>query len=543
LPQQLYLAATTADGAPARCDLNLSLLPYDAPLVTLPQRIARAFPLQKIHSDAHGLARLSLPTYEALRKVTPSMPGSQSASLDQQPTLYLTARDEDGRTGSITQDLTPPAETFRITTPKSIYQPGDSIDIQIDAAEPSLPVTVQIFRHTLHGDFALATRDVALVNGHASLSVPSDQRYSGFVFIAVIALGANLREAQQNGSDDPLSTIASHALLFPRDNSLQVGIKMSAGTFAPGDQATATFNVRGPQDPDGDEAPPAPSALGIVAVDQAVEERNRTDSDFGGADTQPFFFHWRSEFEDDSVAGGFTLPNLARLDPTQPLPPGVQLAAETLLAGFHLQLDTADNVEDQNFSGAFLPILNAQLAPARAALKEFLKTHTELPTTMPELSAILAAKGIDLLALRDPWGMPYGLTPVAENNGALALTLHSNGPDKAPSTGDDFEIPLADWRWFGGRERQLRAAVADFHQRTGRFIRNLADLRNEMQAEDIRFDQWRDPWGQPFRFRFFILQTQFVVQALSSGDPNFKPRYDFERGPFISGSAQIDYTV
>ena len=547
LPQQLYLAATTADGTPAECDLNLSLLPYDAPHVTLRQRIAQAFPLQKIHTDAHGLARLSLPTYEALEKMTPAVSGSQPASPEEQPILYVAARDKNGHTGAMTQELTPPTGTFHITTPKSIYQPGDAIEIQIDAAEASLPLTVQIVRHTLHGDLTLATRDIALINGHASFSVTSDRRYSGFVFIAVIALGANLHEAQENGgydgSDDAQPRVASHALLFPRDNSLQVGIKMSAETFAPGDQATASFNISGPQDPDGDETVQAPSVLGIVAVDQAVEERNRMDNDFGGTGTQPFFFHWRSEFEDDSTAGGFTLPNLARLDPTQPLPPGAQLAAETLLAGFHLQMDTAQNVEDQNLNDAFRPILDVQLAPARAALREYLETHTELPMTMPELAVPLKTKGIDLLALRDPWGTPYGLTAVAENNGALTLTLHSDGPDKAHLTGDDFEVPFASWRWFAGHQLELKSAVVAFHKRTGRFIRTLDDLRSEMQAEGIKFNEWRDPWGQPFRYQFSIAQTQFVVQALSSGDPNYKPRYDFERGPFVAGSAEIDYTV
>ncbi len=77
-----------------------------------------------------------------------------------------------------------------------------------------------------------ATRDITLIHGHAALSLTSDhQRYSGLVFISVIALGANLRDAERenggyDGSDDSQSKVASRALLFPRiDNSLQVGIK------------------------------------------------------------------------------------------------------------------------------------------------------------------------------------------------------------------------------------------------------------------------------------------------------------------------------
>ena len=321
------------------------------------QRIARAFFLQKIHTDAHGLASLSLPTYEALQKMTPPGPGSQSASLVDEPALYVTARDKDGHTGAMTRDLTPPSATFRITTPKVIYHPGDAIEIEIDAADESLPLTVQILRHTLRGDLTLATRDITLIHGHASLSLTSDQRYSGLVFISVIALGANLRDPEENGgydgSDDSQSKVASRALLFPRDNSLQVGIKMSADTFAPGDDATASFSIRGPQELTVTK-PIRRSALGVVAVDQAVEERNRTDNDFGGADMQPFFFHWRSEFEDDSAAGGFTLQALERLDPTQPLPAGAQLAGEILLAGRHLAVETVSNEAGQD-SGKRLP--------------------------------------------------------------------------------------------------------------------------------------------------------------------------------------------
>ena len=66
---------------------------------------------------------------------------------------------------------------------------------------------MQILRHTLHGDLTLATREVSLINGHAALSVTSDQRYSGFVFIEVIAMSPKASERSRygnyNGSNDP----------------------------------------------------------------------------------------------------------------------------------------------------------------------------------------------------------------------------------------------------------------------------------------------------------------------------------------------------
>lgn len=545
LPQQLYLAATTADGLPVECDLSLSLLPFEAPHDTLLQRIRRAHLLKRVHTDIHGLARLNIPSYEDLLKIVPASSLPLSSSSDRQPTLYVAARDKDGHTGVLSEDIPRPAATFRITTSNSIYRPGDPIDIQIAAAESSLPLTVQILRRTLHGDLTLATREVSLVNGHASLSVTSDQRYSGFVFIEVIALSAKAGEPEKygNGDNDRHVTVASHGLLFPRDNSLKVGIQMSADTFAPGEQASASLSVTGPQDQDGDDSTRAPSALGIVAVDQAVEERNRTDTDFGGANPQPFFFQWRSEFEGDNVAGGFTLQSLERLDLAKPLPPGSQLAGEILLADLQLQLDIANNSEGRALSDVFRLVLDAQLSPTRTALAQYLKTHTELPITKPELATIVATTGIDFYALRDPWGAPYGITTLPENGGIFTLTLHSDGPDKLHATADDFEIPLTGWRWFAGHELDLKHAVTAFHDRTGRFVRDLADLRGEMQAEGITFDEWRDPWGQPFTFKFSIEGTQFVVSASSVGDPNFQPQYDFQKGPYIEGRAEIDYTT
>ena len=326
MPQQLYLAATTADGSPVECDLALSLLPYEAEHDTLLQRIRRAHLLQHLRTDPNGLARLDIPTYEELLKLVPAPSRPVSLTSERQPTLFVSAHDKDGHTGAFTEDIPRPTGAFRITTPNSIYRPGDPIDIQIAAVESSLPLTVQILRHTLHGDLPLATREVSLINGHASLSVTSDERYSGSVFIEVIAMSPKASEPTRygnyNGSNDPHVTVTSHVVLFPRDNSLKVGIRMSSETFAPGDQASASMKVTGPQDQDGDNRTQAPSALGIVAVDQAVEERNRTDTDFGEANPQPFFFQWRSAFDDNSAAGGFTLQSVERLDLAKPLPTG-----------------------------------------------------------------------------------------------------------------------------------------------------------------------------------------------------------------------------
>jgi hypothetical protein len=463
-----------------------------------------------------------------------------------QPTLYVSGIDKEGRTGSNNQPVPPPTEEFRIRTNNAIYRPGDVIDIDIDSARAQLPLTVQLLRHTLQGDVTLATRELILANGHASLTVPSDKRFTGLVLIHVLGIGTDSPESARRSDYDSMDTqtsIGSHTIFFPRDNSLHVGIQMSAETYAPGSEATASLTVRGPQDADGEDSVSAPSALGIVAVDQAVEERNRADNDFGGSNPDPFFFRWRSEYGGSDAAGGFTLRDIGELDLSKPIPDGAQLAAEVLLAGFSASVDAQSNAVGPDLAREFRTVLDGQLQPVRLALSQYLGTHTELPTSAPDLAAILEAKQIHFLALRDPWGMPYSLIPTPESQGSYTLGLMSDGPDKLPGTVDDFQVPLTSWNWFAGHQRQIAHALGAFHERTGRFVRNQVDLREEMQSESIDFDRWRDPWGHPFSYSFSVEQTNFVVRALSSGNSEHRYRSESEHGPYIVGSASIDYSA
>ena len=54
-------------------------------------------------------------------------------------------------------------------------------------------------------------------------------------------------------------------------------------------------------------------------------------------------------------------------------------------------------------------ILSQQLDPIRNTLRDYLKTHPDAPTTLPELDDLLAANKLSIAALRDPWGQPFHL--------------------------------------------------------------------------------------------------------------------------------------
>ena len=335
LPQQYFLAVSSADGSPDECDLDLSLLPHTFIDEPEAQRISRALPLQHLHTSALGLVRVDLPTYEALQKQMPPLapgakPGFQGSD---NPTLYIAAHDANGRTGSSVESLEEPQMPLRLTPAKRLYRPGDTVDLTVESAtleDPGLSHQRSDHPHlTQHGDLVLGARQVKLAKGRASVSFVSDERYTGELVAVAFAIperregkSYNMGHYGRYGQDDAV-VVASTDLLFPRDNALHVSVKLPHDTYRPGDEAIVKLAVRGPQDVDGDLAGPNATALGIVAVDQAVVERNRSDSDFGGSSISPFYFRmYPGGFQSGDVAG-ITIPFLRQLDLDKPLPSGL----------------------------------------------------------------------------------------------------------------------------------------------------------------------------------------------------------------------------
>ena len=271
-------------------------------------------------------------------------------------------------------------------------------------------------------------------------------------------------------------------------------------------------------------------------------ERNRTDNDFGVGGGS-FFFRPEWLFGSWQSAGGYNLAALQQLDMTKPLPPSADLAAEILLSNERLNFVMADSGPNGTIASAYGAEISLETGPAQGWLKRYLETHPTLPTSASGIAALLAPDGIDLNALRDPWGDPWTIVFSANTYGQQNAELHSNGPDKQPNTADDFDVPLASWRWFATHQAELNTALTGYHQRTHRYIRTLADLTAEMHFEDIPFEQWRDPWGQPFTYKLAIQQTRYAIEVWSPGDANPQSRNYYTSGPYNVGTASIDYTT
>src|SRR5262249_18376686 len=109
----------------------------------------------------------------------------------------------------------------------------------------------------------LQSQTLRLHHGSASLVLPYRPEYKDQVTVA----------AYLNRGDED-SVIGTHTVLFPRKRDLKLDLRPAAKSFKPGELARVSFRAFGP------EGRSVESALGVVVLDKAVEERIRTDQDF-----------------------------------------------------------------------------------------------------------------------------------------------------------------------------------------------------------------------------------------------------------------------
>ena len=114
---------------------------------------------------------------------------------------------------------------------------------------------------------------------------------------------------------------ASRGIIFPEQQNLKLDAEFSAASYKPNEEAKVKFSIF-----DG-AGKATESALGIVVFDKAIEERARTDAEFGS-----YFSRYYSLLGYSKSFGGITLKNLNDLDLSKSVSEELQLAAEIMLA-------------------------------------------------------------------------------------------------------------------------------------------------------------------------------------------------------------------
>ena len=500
-PLQLYVSTSYADGTPASCEMAIKRV-WDK------DDHRPEVPLGVVKTNRYGLAKIDSLTIH----------GSDDNDEVQ---LLFSARDDRNQTGQHTESIElGDSPVVRITTDKPLYRDGEPIRAEITSNKSDLTLALDAITE----ENVVQSQLVSLKNGRAAIVIPYKPAFTGTVTLAAYAL---------SDTDDEDDAAGTRTVLYPHDRDLKLNLALSRESYRPGDDASASFLTRLAK------GRPAESALGVVILDKAVEERARTDRDFGGG--YGFYRAYRYLSNDSGDVAGITRKDLDRLDLSKPLPDGLNLVAEVLLTNymfaphfFHSDRYSSDA------AGIFRDFIEYEIDPLKDRLNLEYKTSGDYPTSEDALRRFAMTAGVAFDELRDPWETPYRTSFFAQGASDV-LQIASAGRDKRFDTDDDFTVLRIERPYFRFAGEAIDRAVARFHTTTGQFIRDAATLKNELRHEGIDLDSLRDPWGQPYRLDFKINQTKFQILVSSSGpDKQFAPK---SADDFALWTSSIDYSA
>ncbi len=509
LPLRSYVSTVYADGSPAQCTVNVTLARPGLDSHGRKQNV-NAKQLITVRTNRYGVAKIAgarLP---------------RGFEDDTELEVGYSATDSNGRTGKRTEDLTLSSDgMIYIETEKVIYRADEPIVASIKSSLGNETVIVNVYSEAN----LVRTERVRLHNGRGTITFPYSQDLKNR-----ITLGA-----YSDLTDESLIT-ETRTILYPRNTELQVNAKASRATYRPGENARVNLSVRA------SEGRGAESALGVIVLDKAVEERFRTTQEFGGRSTS-FNDSLQSFLGYDDQIGGVSMRDLQRLDTAGMISPDLDLVAEVLLnqaRDFSPRVFESAQYGDRQ-SNVFAELIKNHIDPLKDALGRRYSSKSQYPNNEAVLRSYLLEDKIDLNRLLDPWGIPY--RPVYSLDGPSdVLTLMTAGADKRFGTPDDFSVERFSWSYFLTLGATIDRAIRQYHERTKGFIRDFVTLRDELSKAGVDLNQLRDRWGEPYRFEFSVVESNYVLEISSGGaDRVFADDKSFLGDDFVIWLSSIDY--
>jgi len=317
---------------------------------------------------------------------------------------------------------------------------------------------------------------VRLRNGRAEIVIPYNPEFVNQLTVA----------AYIDDDGDEIET--SRGVTYPRPTNLRLDATPAQTAYRPNEEAKINFSVSSAGKKSTEE-----TALGVVVFDRAIEERARTDADFGDSPLNQFGAY-------SPLLDGDT----TELDLTKPVSKDVQLRTELVLSSARFNLSSFESDEyKRNLKSVFIKHFDRQFLPIEAALKSVYAANFEHPIDENSLRQILSEKGIDFAALRDPWGNDYKAFFTVEREESV-LTIKSAGANKSFDDADDFALLQMRFKYFTRIGQAIDRSVANYHQATKRFVRDYETLRNELKKQDIDLDTLRDRWNNAYRIEFGV---------------------------------------
>ncbi len=413
LPLEFYLSTDYADGSPVQCDVEINWVGGQQSSKSAASSAPVEQFLRRVHTNRYGVVKVTGLT----------VPGNADSNNF---SLSFRARDHKGEIGHHTESMWYSDRAgIRVESDKTLYKSGESIEVQLITSKPDVTVVVE----AMHDFQVLSTKLVRVRHGHAGVVFDPNDKFQNEVSILAYAFGLKPGEDYYNSA-----VAGSHAVLFPKDHELKVDVKLAKSVYHPGDEATADFRVTSP---DGAQAK---SALGLVVVDKAVEERERSDREFGG---NSGFYNFRDLWGGTSELSGVRRSDLDKVDLTKPLPDGLELVAEILLQGNAVWPETfASESSSADLHKLFASEIDPKIQPIRTALDLRYEQKAEYPKTEATLDGYLATAGYRLQEVKDPWGTSYRAAFSVSREWDV-LQILSAGPDNAQGS---ERISYPHWR-------------------------------------------------------------------------------------------------
>lgn len=513
LPVDVYISTDYADGTPAECDVEFTWTDSRSEDEEKHQIQIGKGGIGRVHTNRYGVAHV---------KGLPVGEDSDDSFLS------AMARDKKGAVGFVTEYIYALSADYgpglSVETDKTLYRLGEPISVTLRSSEMDKVVFVEAVRE----ERVIKSTTVRLHKGRASLTINPSEEFTNEVTIRAYILGIN-----SSSSRDESAAFGSHTILIPKDNELSVGVQVTKAAYRPGEVAGANFRVL---DPTGGRIR---SALGVVVIDRAVDERIKTDSELNN---RYWYSGFRNYWNEPARLSGVERSDLDKLDLSRPLPDGLELVAEILLQGGYgaPELFSSES-RGKDLLKTYEPLIKPQSESIRAILNQHYDLTEEYPRTSEELTRELANAGVDLEKIRDPWGLPYTIVFSTEKS-QDELKLISSGPDKRAGTTDDFIILTLDWPYFRPHRREISQAIFSVHSRTGEWIKDSWTLRRELAEVGVDLSLIRDRWGHEYRYTFEIRRGELVVIVTSGGpDGRFATNGDYSGDDFCVDRIQIDY--
>ncbi len=497
----LYVSTYFPDGKPAECQISVSEDPkYDGSGDEQnSSEMARI--LRKLKTNSYGVAKISdlqLLNHSGNHRLIFDVRDKNAANTPFEDILYADS-----------------GSPIQVTTDKPLYKDGDQITVSVRTSRiPNGNIAIDLSRN----DTIIWSGRIRLRNHRGFTIIPFSPEFKGELKITAYSLETdadNQYDVQHGGVK----------ILFPHPSTLKVKVNTEHSTYKPGEDASAFVNVSMPS------GSAATSALGAVVFDKAVEERIRTDQEFGSGHFG--FWDWSWLYRWGSV-GGVTLKDLDELDLSNPLPEGMELVAEMLLwdEGRYVAPEIEGFEYDPETRSLFTRRMEDQLQAVRNALLDENAKGWQFATNSKELAAILQRAGIEVTDVVDPWGTPYRYTFDIEYRNRT-IHISSAGPDKQFDTADDIELPQVSWEYFRPYGKVIDAAVKNIYATSGSYIKDSNALNTALVLKGLDFNVLRDPWGNPYQLSFNIAGSAYQINVSSRGPQS--------RASFPVWTSSIDY--